>query len=101
MTRSFVRALSQYLQVEAAPVTDMPFTMACWFQTSNVADAQVLMWLGDSGEADEMYYLSIDGSQAGDPVRALRWHGGSAAYGGIAAGKSSLGTIIGVARILG
>lgn len=48
MSRSFVRASSQYLRNLSAPVTVAPLTMCCWARTADVTNNKALMSIGDS-----------------------------------------------------
>ena len=68
---------SEYLEVDSAPASDVPFTMACWFySTADTYDA--LMWLGDKDNQSQYHSLYLAGHIAGDPIGAATYDGGSA-----------------------
>ena len=50
MAYAFVRASNQYLSVASAPLTDYPFTMACWYKinSADLAINQTLLAIGSS-----------------------------------------------------
>jgi hypothetical protein len=58
---------NQHLNINSAPVTAWPLTMACWFNTSNATNNQVLMHLGDLSSTAR-FLLGAAGGLAGDPV---------------------------------
>ncbi|MHC4475710.1 MAG: LamG domain-containing protein [Planctomycetota bacterium] len=70
MSRSFTRTSSQYLQASQSAVTGPPFSMACWFNTSNLTDSMVLMCMANSASHTNLYNLLASGNIAGDRVRA-------------------------------
>ena len=49
MAYDFTAASSQYLSTASAPVTSVPFTMACWMRPSNAGSVGVQLSLGDIG----------------------------------------------------
>lgn len=69
MSRSFDGA-TQYLTTASIPVAVAPLSMACWFNTSDDANEQTLMEIGDTGGTADAFSLAINGSVAGDPVQA-------------------------------
>ena len=42
MSLEFVAASNEYLSLASAPITALPFTIACWFRTTTVATGQAL-----------------------------------------------------------
>jgi peroxiredoxin len=71
MARAFDDGSSQYLEnTVAAPVTDFPFTMACWFNSDDITVAQTLVHIQDKDVADAYHGLFAQGAVAGDPIRA-------------------------------
>lgn len=81
MARLIDDAASEYLQVESPVITAYPFAMACWFNSDNDADSQVLMWVGDKDVVDYWCALRARGNIAGDPVDAFCHLYGAAAAG--------------------
>jgi hypothetical protein len=75
MSRAFARASSQYLEIDQAVVSATPLTMACWAYSVDAGNRQFLMWIGDKDDAQRWYSISMDGNQAGDPVRLQRRNG--------------------------
>jgi hypothetical protein len=72
MARLFVNASSEYLRSSATPVSGVPFTMACWFESGDNTNTRYLMGLGDSSQADEFYVLVAAGASGGDPIDFFR-----------------------------
>ena len=73
MARLFDDANSQDLtRTDTAGFTGLPVTMACWFMSDDIAAAQALMGLYNTGSTSGLYALFAQGNVAGDPVRA--WH---------------------------
>jgi hypothetical protein len=58
----------QYLSMASAPVTTMPLTFACWFNSTNTTDAQVLMCVNAASSPNRIT-MSARGDLAGDPIR--------------------------------
>ena len=77
MARLFDDASSQFLEVDATPVTAIPFTIAGWFRSDSATAGQVMMWIGDKDVADHYWLLRAAGNIAGDPVRIQRAAGGT------------------------
>lgn len=65
----FSRASSQFLQVESSPITAAPIQVYALAKTSDAANAQVVLWVGDKDVADDYWNLSFRGDQANDPTR--------------------------------
>ena len=64
MTRSFVAASSQYLEVAAAPVTAAPFTLSAWVKiAANVAEAKTVLAISqdDTGDICQLYAIQLEG----------------------------------------
>ena len=84
MAREFNGSSSNYLNVGAAPVTDVPMTLACWAYPHNASTFGVLMSIGDANGNSEVL-LGLAGNLAGDQayVHSRNSAGSSAsAYGG-------------------
>jgi hypothetical protein len=73
MARSFDRASSEYLRVDSSPVTNTPFTMACWFYSTDITVEQGLMQLWTSVAAGRYHSLSAAGADSGDPINVYTW----------------------------
>lgn len=71
MSRQFATATSEYLEIDTPAFTAYPFTMACWFNVTNITASHVLMWVGDKDVVNYMTFLAAQGSTAGDPVIAF------------------------------
>lgn len=58
MAHVLVAASSQYLEINSAPVTAAPLTLACWFKTTSVGAGvdHHLVWLGNSGVTNQHYF---------------------------------------------
>ena len=89
MGRLFNDAATEYLEVASTPITAVPLTMACWFNTDDLGISEVLMSLADVGTTATWFSLSLEGAVAGDPIRA--W---ARAAGGVAFGETSTGPAI-------
>ena len=68
MARLFDDAASEYLQVDSAPFTDYPFTMACWFNLDVAYNHHSLMFVGRSLGSSDYWSLEARGQTEGDPV---------------------------------
>jgi hypothetical protein len=69
MARLFDDASSQYLENATAPVTAVPLSVGCWFNSNDAAATQALVQIGVTGSNDNCFVLFAAGSVAGDPVR--------------------------------
>jgi hypothetical protein len=76
MARYFTQSSSQYLENGNAAVTAVPLTMACWFNSIDIASAQSLITIGSSGTSD-LVALRANGNVANDPVRLYTIVGGA------------------------
>ena len=74
MARGFQRADKDYLGYVGV-VASMPFTMACWFKSSDTTNAQCLMaFVNQSGGVNgDWHQLRLAGGAAGDPVHAVSY----------------------------
>lgn len=71
MSRAFLTASSEYLQVDTAALTTVPITMACFFNVSNVTAQHSLIHLVNSGSINDWFLMEAAGAATGDPVRAF------------------------------
>jgi hypothetical protein len=62
----------QHLQVTAAPITDEPLTLACWFYSNSLTADQCLLGIYNSGAANGSWMLYAAGTVANDPLRAYK-----------------------------
>jgi len=62
----FDDASTEYLEVDSAPTTAVPFSMSCWFNSDLAGTAQSMMFLGDSGSGANYFSLIVNN----DRVRA-------------------------------
>lgn len=69
MARLFDDAATQFLERSGAVVTATPLTLACWFQTDDLAADQTLLQLGGATTSDQ-HAIYVLGGTAGDPVLA-------------------------------
>lgn len=72
MARLFTRASSQLLHVAATPITAMPWTMSCWFYSSDLTVIQTLMCIGRAANNADNFQIRIAGTTAGDPITAIQ-----------------------------
>lgn len=61
----------QYHLTGTTPVTAVPLTLACWFNSDSITASQVLIQVTDSSSNNNYFGLYASGNTAGDPVRAL------------------------------
>ena len=71
MARLFDNASSENLEIDNAVVTTTPLTMACWFNTDNLTDFQVLMFVGDKDVSNHQWRLVLAGDEPGDRIDAV------------------------------
>src|SRR3990172_7435524 len=83
--RAFVRASSQFLENDSAPVTAAPFTMATWFRSNDATVNQALMFLGDKDSNSQYWLVRAAGGVGDDPVTF------EIAAGGVIAFSTGLG----------
>ena len=57
-----------FTNASASVVTAPPFTIACWFKSTDMATRQSLVCLGNVSNTTQSFALEIDGSVAGKPV---------------------------------
>lgn len=60
---------TQFLETSSPPVTTTPFTIACWGKTSDDANGNTLVFLGDNTSPDDRVLLLMAGNVAIDPIR--------------------------------
>lgn len=70
MARAFNDASSQHLSSATTPVTSFPLTMACWFNSDDVANGQGIMSVCDDTSDNDYFALVASGNVGGDPVQA-------------------------------
>lgn len=71
MARRFVRSASQYLETLSTPVTAAPLTLACWYNVDNVTTQHNLIGIYEpTGSTADLFCLTIEGTQANDPLHA-------------------------------
>lgn len=59
MGRTFNGTSSDYLRVEASPITVKPITMACWFRTTSIATGtRTLVHVGDKDTTNNYWTLA-------------------------------------------
>lgn len=89
LARKFVAASSQHLSASGVPLTAVPLTMACWFNSDDVANQQTLMGIYASASTNQYTALVLRGDQAGDPISA----NSRSAAAGIIHGNSATGYV--------
>lgn len=77
MARLFDDANSQYMEYNGAVLAAAPISMACWFNTDDLTVLEMLMSIngvpsGPTGT--HTFCLYVDGTAAGDPIRAGTQH---------------------------
>ncbi len=70
MSRAFVAASTQYLELDAALISNVPATLACWFNSDTITATQALLALVDKDDDNDRLILFAAGATAGDPVLA-------------------------------
>lgn len=71
MSRLFDDAASQFLEMDVAPASVYPLTLACWMYPDDAANNTVAMWVGDKDvNADWLALIEASGGEVGDPFRA-------------------------------
>lgn len=70
MARLFDDAQNEYLEVTAAVVSTVPFTMACWFWSDSIALDQTLTSIADTAGTSNYFRMVAAGGVGGDPIRA-------------------------------
>lgn len=68
MAVEFIRSSSEALTLGSAPVTAAPLSMACWFNSVNVADEQGLVSLADVNTTNNYWVLALRGPVPADNV---------------------------------
>jgi hypothetical protein len=71
MARSNTGSSSNWLNTTTLPVTGAPFTIACWFKVADAATFYNLVTISQAASSNQYFVLAIDGTVAGDPVRAI------------------------------
>jgi hypothetical protein len=79
MSRTFVAASSQKLEVASVPVSAVPLTLACWFKPSNVAgvSSKALLSIDDSGAAANAFMLWSNGTDGTCNASSIGTSGGN------------------------
>lgn len=62
MAVQFTQSNSEYLHVDSSPVTDVPLSMSCLFNSDNSGARQTLMWNGDKDSGSHYFMLWLDGA---------------------------------------
>ena len=71
MSRRFLRADGDYLEITSALVSTPPFTMACWFTLDDLTLSTDLMAIATDASNNQQHALIADGAVAGDFVVAF------------------------------
>lgn len=79
MARAFNRGSTQYLEIDSAPISGTPLSMAGWINTDSVTVIEYALTIHDLSETDQGFRIGVDGTEAGDPVIVLAYDG-SVAY---------------------
>ncbi len=80
MSRLFDDASLEYLYNATAPLTAVPITMACWFNSDDITLDQSLITIGDTtGGGTDFFELLLAGAGIADCVRASTTGGGAGA----------------------
>jgi hypothetical protein len=69
MSRLFDDVGSTTLDSAVVPITDYPFTIACWFKSDDITINQTLYEISNSSDIGNRFRLSARGDLAGDPIR--------------------------------
>lgn len=68
MSRDF-NGTTSYIEATSAPVTDVPLTLAAWFN-ADIVTANIVMLSVAASTVDNSFALIAGGAAAGDPVQA-------------------------------
>jgi len=71
MASSFTGASSSFIRSTSTPVTAAPLTMACWFNSTNVTAAQVMMSIGVTAGTHRFHLAALGNAAVGDPLSAF------------------------------
>ena len=87
MAYLFDDAASDRITAESAADATIPFSFSAWFRTNDVTITQTIMCIGASANARELQAMTVAGTVAGDPLRAVSVANpaGSAAASSVAA----------------
>ena len=66
--RKFVAGSTQYLEIDSAPVTGVPFSTFLRFNTEDLTNVQAAFFLGDLDVTADYFAIMLRGDVAGDPV---------------------------------
>lgn len=67
MARDFDDASSEYLEIDSAPISGHPCTLACWFYLDDQDSDHAFMYIGDKDVNDDWFQLRYD--QSSDELR--------------------------------
>ncbi len=76
MARLFDDGSSEYLEIDQAVVTAVPFSFVAWFNSNDAAAYQSLVMVCDKSRTNHSHALELRGGDGGDPVRASSYDGG-------------------------
>ena len=68
MARLFVSANSEALTCTVLPISSPPFSVACWFQATDLTTNHPLLSIADSAASNQFWALFAAGARTGDPV---------------------------------
>lgn len=71
-SRLFDISSNEYLSIDAVVKSDSyPYTLAAWAKTTNTANNQSVLWVGDKDTTAVYNILYLGGAETGDPVTAI------------------------------
>lgn len=71
MARTF-NGSSQYLSASSTLLSAEPIDFVMYFNSNSSTVAQAALSLGNSGAANGVYSITVEGATAGDPIRAFK-----------------------------
>jgi hypothetical protein len=71
MARLFDAAHTEFFELDSAPLTTYPISMACWFWADTITVNYTLMGLFDASAFNQFLLLQASGFVGSDPVRAV------------------------------
>jgi hypothetical protein len=89
MARAFDDAATEYLEVDQAAVSDVPFVVSAWFRTDATGADQTIFWIGDKDVAEQFWIFRID---TNDKLRAVANDEGAGGASAISSSSVSVNT---------
>lgn len=89
MAYSFNSATPDFLDAASAVVSGPPFSVSCFFNSTDTANAQVLVYIGQEAVFNNQHLLRLRGDVGADPLEAFSRDSSTSAQARSTAGYSS------------